>query len=341
MHAFKHIIDQAIELGVAAVFGAGDLIDVRKPSSEVIEFIRDEMCRLEEVNIPFYFIQGQHELAEPPWFLAAHRWPIWVDFETVEVEGYAVHGLDWTPADQLSTSLLAVPRGIDILLAHQVWEEFMGNLCGCEGSFSQVPTPIMFTGDFHSEQYREDFRGATGQMLTIISPGATNIRTINEPARHHYYLFGDDGWDRQQIPGRRVIGHTILSEDGLDGALETFQEVIESAIQGAKDDNLPDQLQMPIVWAKYPEDVPDAYDRLGAAAGDNCHLFRRPVHVVGDDVMVERQKRQEVVSGGLAGCLELIVNPKKEKKDYKVLTRLISCSDPKLELQSMRKERGL
>jgi len=341
MHAFEHIVREAIHRKVSAIFAAGDLIDVRKPPSDVIEFIRNKMSWLEKNSIPFYYIQGQHEFATPPWFSAIHDWPIWLDGTSVEVNGIRVRGLDWTPADRLSEALAGI-HNVDILVAHQVWEEFMGSIRGCEGSFSQVRAPVLFTGDYHSNQERDDFRGADGQKLTVISPGATNIRKIDEPAEHYFYTLDEAAkWTRHSIPGRQVLGYTITDEDGLDKLIGKLPDDIEKARR--KSDKLvhADALRTPIIWVKYVENIDNAYGRLEACIGDNGHFFARPVRAEDEAITVERKKRKEVMSNGLVGCLELLVAPKKEKQDYQALHRLLTCADPKLELQVMKKERGL
>ena len=203
MHAFRHLVDRAIHYKVACVFAAGDLIDVRRPSSEVAEFIRTQMERLECAQIEFHYIQGQHELSSPPWMAALHDWPKHLSEDAVVVDGdHEIYGLDWQPADQLAGKLAEVPESSDVLMAHQVWEDFMGDKAAFEGSFEQVPTETMFTGDFHKLRDME-VTGSKMQKLRVISPGATNMRAMGESSRKYYMLLHDDGsWHRKRIPTR-------------------------------------------------------------------------------------------------------------------------------------------
>ena len=81
--AFEQICDIAIANHVEAVFAAGDFFDVRKPPSEVINSVRANLSRLEDQSIAFYFIQGQHDLALPPWLNAVHDHPQWLHRNSV------------------------------------------------------------------------------------------------------------------------------------------------------------------------------------------------------------------------------------------------------------------
>ena len=121
-------IDKAIEHKVHNIFAAGDLIDVRRPPSEVAEFLRTQLDRL--ATISFRYIQGQHELSSPPWLSAISDNVQHLDGrEPVNVYGtggMSLIGIDWQPADKLAEKLEAIPDDVDILMAHQVWEDFMG-----------------------------------------------------------------------------------------------------------------------------------------------------------------------------------------------------------------------
>lgn len=340
MASFRHIVDRAIKLGVQAVIGAGDLIDVKKPPPEVVLFVREQMDRLREAGIAFYFTQGQHEYSpDTPWFSAIHQHPTWLNHRTIELGGINIFGLDWHTADKLNEAISMIPADTDVVVMHQVWEEFMGTYCICEGSLTSIPyARWVFTGDFHQNRELE-IMGADGQDLTVISPGSTNIRKIDEPTDKFYYVLREDRtWSRYQIPTRRKFELTIANEKDLGN----FQSTFDKHISEASDVAASAELMLPLCRVEYLDTLPDVYNAIKRATAGRCELFLKPRSERIDGVRIDKADFDRLTAdgGGLTSYLELAV-PKTDKR-YQLLLRLLDGkADPKLELQRMKKERGL
>lgn len=346
--AFQYICNVAIKYQIPYVFGAGDLIDVKKPAPEIVQFVRAQLDKLQEANIQFKFIQGQHEYAaDLPWFCAIHDWPDWINGKTVTIRSdyrpereYYVHGMDWHTADAVGSAMDQIPEDCHILLAHQVWEEFMGDKCGCECSFAQVPyVDTVFTGDFHQNK-RVKYRNAQGESMVVISPGSTNMRKIDEPVDKYFYILHEDyTWTRVLIPTRRKIEISIRTEEEL----ETFEERFEAALAETlefitKNLKAPSR---PLVRIIYNDELEQVYTRIKSATdGKNLELFLKPLPAsVPEEILIDRQNFNQAASQGLVGMLAVLVPT--DSSSYKILSRLIDSVDPKLELQLMKKERGL
>lgn len=342
MHAFSYICNFAIKHRIP-LFGAGDLIDVKKPSPEVVEFVRSRLAKLENAGCNFYFTQGQHEYsADLPWFCAIHAWPTWLNHKFVSIGSANVYGLDWRPADSVKTALSNIPEGVDILLCHQVWEDFMGQVTGCECAFSDVPVvDTIFTGDFHQNKLVKTI-GKDGQRMLVISPGSTNLRKINEPVDKYFYVLKQDyTWGKVQIPTRRRFDIEVLNE----AALAVFDETFEAAYQAALIDNqklkLPAHLSKPLCRIDYLDSLTGAYDKIKTTTTDRVELFLKQIPPPTlEPQLVDRDTFSASSSNGLMGMVGAVVD--KEHRVYKLLSRLLSPNvDLKAELLAIKKERGL
>ena len=83
--SFQWICDKAEKFGNPSaaspsfcVIAAGDLVEKKRNESGPVHFIRRRMEQLENgdpKSVGFYYIQGQHDMQDEPWFGSAHRWP--------------------------------------------------------------------------------------------------------------------------------------------------------------------------------------------------------------------------------------------------------------------------
>lgn len=335
-HAFEFVVNTAIERGARFLFCAGDMIDARRPSSAVARFLRTQMERCQRDGVGVLVVEGQHDLAQPPWFTAVHPHPQHLHDRRVEAGPFRVYGLNWTPADKLAAALQGVPE-CDILVAHQVWEEFMGTITSPEGSLTQVPhASVVVTGDYHKYAVKR-LHGADGQSLKVYSPGATHMRAIDEPEEHYLLLLYEDGrMTRMPIPGRVRLGLDTRDEgQPAENLVQRWQSNWRKRAE-----YLPEQLQKPLLRIRCFDTQQAELRRLTEELiGDQAHLFWD----VQTEVTAERAEKVQAGRAlrekGPAGCLPLVV-PKNDAR-YGPLLRLIQSPDPKAELQTMRQERGL
>jgi len=341
--AFEETCSIAIKKEVEAVFVAGDFWDARKPPSEVIDFVRGQLDRLEQADIAFYFIQGQHGLASPPWLSAVHGWPRWLHrSSTLLGSSINIYGIDWTPPERIGSQLKDVPPGTDILVMHQVWSDFMGDIAICECGFEDVPVATtLFTGDYHKAVYHgpdAGFKGASGQPLEIISPGSTNRRSIDEPQVKRVRLYSDDGsWSSVALRSRPFIAMDIANKGDLTKMAKKWSGFVAAVKERSTKIKLHQELQLPIVWVRCLETLEGAMSRVEEIVGDDAEIFFKRVPSA-DNVEGERRAaRREILDRGLLGCLELAV-PRDDKR-YVPLARLLNSLDADEELVLMRDER--
>lgn len=340
MLAWQYVRKHAQKLGVP-IIGAGDLIDVNKPPSAVVNFVRTEMEILEQSNIQFYYTQGQHELATPAWLMSAHSWPTHIHEALIELPKIIeVYGIDWTPADKLQEAIDKIPPDTDVLIMHQVWEEFMGHMISCEGSLTQLPeVDVVITGDFHSTEAIE-VTNTDGKTIKVYSPGASNIRSINEPPEKNFLVMYDD-LSVEILPiehTRKVLEFNLADPPDLTRLSKTWEDIKEDHLVTCKD--LPEELIKPLIWVKYAEDIPDVVTTIQELMGEFGHIFMKRIpEVDAEELVIKDAERQQILERGLSGGLDLLVE--KDSEHYLTLVRLLNSEDPKVDLQQLKQERGL
>ena len=353
IHSFRCVTSKAHELEVALI-AAGDLIDVRRPEPWVVNMLRMELDVLASDDIPFYYIQGQHELdRKNPWMSSIHSHAEHIHKRSIElgeiphshaynrvVNSVNIYGLDWTPADNLERELKEIPKSTDVFICHQVWHEFMGDIA-YEGTLRDICAPWVFTGDFH-ENKELLVENVFGNSTRVISPGSTNIRRINEsPKKYAYILYDDLSWERFSIPTRYLLRYEIYKEADLDKAEADIPVQLETTVvEHNLSLGLPEQLQAPIIDVKYSDKVDNVWSRLNKVCGKDSHLFLRVVAASDDDdLSVEQQQFQEILDEGPEACLQLLLDS--DADIYKLGLRFIQSQNFEEEILAARGERGL
>lgn len=318
-HAFEQICDYAIEHQLPMV-AAGDLIDRRINSAAPIGFLRRQLDRLRDAQIPFFFIQGQHELQPTPWLSEIHEWPIWLHDVYANIGGRVVYGLDWQPHDKVANCLDRVPEDCDALVLHQVCHEFMGSIAPAEISLVQVPwASLVVVGDYHVHR-RISLAGKQGQSLSVLSPGSTHLRAINEESVKRFFVVYDD-LSAQSVPlqTRPLIDRLVLSDDDLDDLVATIRDEILA-------DTGPSEspVRKPIVRVRYSPDLRDPYRRICEAVGNTGHLF---ASVYADEKEGEWEEGDEtfdeVSQLGLVGCLPALLPEEQDPQLFSFVRSLL------------------
>lgn len=354
IHAFRFIVNHVKKLASGPddipVFCAGDFWDDRKPASEVIETVRKLLDRLRKHGGWLYYIQGQHDLADPPWLNAISNYPEHLHGRSLVLPGRpqeVIYGLDWTPGHQLAKRLAEIPPETTILMCHQVWEDLMGSHVRSEGAFHQIPhVHTVFTGDYHACRFLTKFHGASGQPLTVVSPGSTNLRSITEtPAKFFFVLDSRMNWNPVRIPTRPVVYAEVTSEQQLQDFMKTWPSRLSKAKTRATARRLPEELSRPILYVRYwqtPEldHLQVAIDQLVA---DQAFVFYKPLSAKeedgGEDSLtgLNRKERRRILEAGVAGCLHLALDP--AHPEYETLKSLICSRDPAIILQELHQQR--
>lgn len=332
-HSFEQTVDYCIRNELDLIL-PGDVLDKQRPDPHTIRFLCNQINRFAKYNRKkmIFFTQGQHELdRDTPWLNAVHMFPLWLHEQTFKLHGINLYGLDWTPADSIHAKLDAIPLKTDVLMCHQVWQEFMGDRAGkYECSFADVPhARLVLTGDFHTAR-QLDVTGKTGQKMRVLSPGSACMQSISEPATKYFHVLHDDLTTTHiRLKTRQMFDYYLESGDQLDKFL--MEEIERIQLQ----DGVPDNIRMPIVRVRYSDQIANAYALLHEALRDRCHLWLDAVKRETETIQIDTEKAKAVAEGGLKACINLLDQLGDLTKD---LHTLLDSNQPHEELLRMREQ---
>jgi hypothetical protein len=351
-HSLAQIVDYCVEPGMnLPLIAGGDLFDKPDPDPVSVNVMCREMDKMQEAGLPVYFIQGQHErvrrnLGEdhgrPEW-MRVHPWPTHVHGQTFEIDGETFYGLDWTPKEHIEEAFDNIPDEASVLVAHQVWSEFMGGWIPseCELSMLLVRAPQIkhvLTGDFHEHTEACYPAGADVDELTMYSPGSISMRSISEPSNKFFYHFRNG--DISSEPGHSMSHHNLETRHFEEVTIEhedDFHELSVLVNQGEHLDSLPEVIAKPLLRVSYLDTIPDVYNRIHATVGDQAYLFTKPVSEESDVPDITDAARHEVIDRGLEGALSLVIEDPNDPV-YQTALRLLGSDDPSNLISEMQRE---
>jgi hypothetical protein len=338
-HAFRQITQFAIDNELPLI-GAGDLLDKRVNEPDPIVFLQRQLKELAHREIPFYFIQGQHEFDDTPWLELGHT-AIHLHEQVLTLGDLEIHGLDYQGADKLKEKLDNLPDSADVLVAHQVWSDFMGDIALPQGAFADVPhVGTLITGDLHKCIFKK-FEGKGGQDLRVFSPGAGCQMNISEPSKHHFGVLNEDGYiDVVNLTSRKFDEFVCINNDDVEELLENVNAYLEGAAEFASDNGLPPELHTPLWRVEYSHRVSDLPRRLGKIVGERAHLFWKELPQEREESKILEQvpdlRKGEALT--LETCLPQELDPKEEPEAYALAARVLDAEDPELEANRWLKE---
>jgi len=338
--AFKQIIDRAVKLEVD-VIGAGDLLDKQSNRADVITFLYRQLDRLAKKGKKFYYTQGQHDFDDPPWF-SGHEAAEHLHRQTLEFGEVTVYGLDWQPTGKLQEEFAEIPEGVDMLIAHQVWGDWMGDIAAPQGTFAQVPGHIKYlvTGDLHQWKL-EKKKNADGEKMIVCSNGATTQQKRDEPDEHFYSLFYPDlRFEQCKLKSRVVIDAGLMAKsEDLDKFITEFEAELAAAEQRAAGGDYPPEIVKPYLNIEAKSVVTDALRRIEKAVGDRAIL--RFKSRVPEEKTAAYQKAAKVGKGEAVTPLSLLkdeVDKSESPNTYELCERLLLASDKEMEFALWRSE---
>lgn len=333
-YAWEQVIERALELKKTSpafthVFLAGDVFNSKQPDPATVSMFRKGCAKLNKQDIVIGVIQGNHDWRPVPWATAICPYVKHLHQKTIKVGKLTVAGLDYL-ADELVDLALAAMEPADILLCHQRWAEFAFE--GAMLSIKNIPWKCqVFSGDTHK---RILLRKDLNNVSVAISPGATYMRKSDEPAEHFLFELTQEGrWLQYPLQSRRVLRQELQTDDEVDVFLDNLPEALNKLADSAKE--LPEQLRTPIVVIRPGKLGPKAKHRVMAALRGVAHLFWSTVAEDDDEEAV-----QEAAAGGSTAFLEAAQQRFKKKPiTFGMLKRIWNSSNPREELNLMRKEK--
>lgn len=315
------------------LLAAGDLFDSHdQDDSSAVKFAVGEMQRMADRELPVLYIQGQHErvrsapwLSLSPWPQYAHRqiWKIPTDSELI------YYGITFTRKDDLQAEFDQVPPDTDVLMMHQVWVDFMGEHIGGECRFADVPhAKLLLTGDFHKHKVVKT-TGASGQKLTVVSPGSTCLRSLDEdPDKAVFILYDDLSVESVPLRTRRLYRRKLNCDDELG---ELLTEIEDGAF--VQDPYLAVAIVKPILEVVYDSAIPNVSKHL-TALSDAFHLILKPFR--NDGFEYDELPGKIELKRGLEGNLKSRLTP--DSPEFSLASRLLQSDNPAQTLTEIEKE---
>ena len=298
--AVNQIADLAISNHLP-VIAAGDIFDSYKPDSESANLVAIALSRLNEHDLPVYFVQGDHEHQPVPWLLSLGANAKWLHDRITSFGGLRFFGLDFREPSKVSKALSEVPP-VEVLITHQKWRDYLGDTRG-DCWMHEVPAvKLLYTGDFHQTDERV-ITSTTGNSFQAISSGSICLQDVGEKPQKYVAILHDDlsiGWVPLRCRGYHRTN--IYTEDQL----ETFCDIIDACLE--PEAGLPEELQQNIICIKHPRAL-NVYNRVYPLIQGRAHLFLLPQVEEEEVVRIDGEKLEESVQGGLVGCLPLVAVP--------------------------------
>lgn len=275
--AFQQIVDHAVRTRAMFVVIAGDISDKQTQRSEPVAALFRGFDKLRDAEIPVYYLQGQHDYDTPPW-PAGHAWPTHLHKLHLDIDGETqMYGLDFQPFGKLQDELAEVPRGGNLLIAHQGWEEWLGFDNAPQGSFAQVPghVEMLYTGDLH-KLVNERNKNADGVKMLTVSSGATTQRKADETDEHWFMAFDPKRkvFVRQPLKSRIFIDWSLMTQPAhVDRFMDTFAAELAVAQQKAAAGDYPDGMLKPRLRVTYSASLEDVVRRVTKLVGNQVEFL--------------------------------------------------------------------
>lgn len=271
-YSFEQIVDYCIEHKLPLILG-GDILEKKQNLARPIAKLCHGLTRMQNANVLAYYIQGNHEFdRNAPW-LSVHPWPIHLHDTGVMFGDFNVYGLDWHPKGEIQEAFQTlVPEDTDILITHQVWKDFMGEIGRTECELTDVHhARVVLAGDFH---VTKDVQGvnAQGRPIRMFSPGSTAMQDMSESPDKFFFVVGAEGGnivvEPVQLKTRRFANYVVKDIETLD-RLCAGQLVKDIQAMNA---DLPPDIAKPLIRIRFDKRLPDAFLRLTTAVSHFAHI---------------------------------------------------------------------
>ena len=186
LFSLYNILNLADQLQLPVVF-AGDIFDTKMISSELFSHVFE--IRKLFPNVDLYYVNGNHDSANPSWLSHLPNNVIKLGKDPVIINGLEVCGLDYQLVSDFEDALRDVYPYADVLITHQTYTCFFNTSSAIDVKLLANRKTVI-SGDYHKllDYY------LTGDIPThVISPGNASKCTVAESYPHVLLMYaGDD-----------------------------------------------------------------------------------------------------------------------------------------------------
>lgn len=250
---FEQVVDQAIRLrdegAIRYLFLLGDLFDTINPHTSLIAFVRKQLERCQEANLPVYYIDGNHDKRTTPWLEAIHDWPQYVgDGKPFHPTGCPVMAaLDYNDATTVEDWCAQLDSEVEVIFLHQQCRQYMDIPGMWDFDLAWVPTTVkrVIMGHVH-EPWTHEF----GDDQIAYYTGSTHLRAIDQQHPKSALLLRKNlEVDRVTLQERYIRHYNVASAEDL--------QPITSELDAVTSHVLP-----PVIRLYFIHEMKDAVDQL-------------------------------------------------------------------------------
>jgi DNA repair exonuclease SbcCD nuclease subunit len=335
-YAWKQIVQIAANEQVDLVILAGDVLDKQMNNAETISYLYKglEFLTSSKIPIPLLFIQGQHDFqSKTPWintgsFNTGLRQHLQGDDCFELVEPWVLAGTDFLQEEEFQAYLKSDSAlQANILVCHQVWKDFMGDVGKPQACFDDVPSNIklLITGDYHDTICRKH------NDMIVLSPGSTHLRSLSEPQDKNVFivtLTDDIKVDIVPLLSRRL--YTINKFD--TDVLVKIQQCLEGNEQYVTENDIPEEIRTPIIYCIHNKDQSDLVQMCNQAYQDKAHLFYKVIKDNGEEISVDEFSEYQKLT--LQSCLDNFIDKNRDPEAYNLALAFLSSPEHELVLHN-------
>ena len=330
-YSFEQIIAYCIEHRLPLVMG-GDILEKKQNLARPIAKLCAGLTEMQNEELEVFYIQGNHEYdRHSPW-LSVHSWPIHIHNVPYNIRGAQVYGLDWLPRGEIQDAFKQVPASTEILITHQVWKDFMGNLGRTDCELTDVHhVQLVLAGDFHVTKVAEGVN-AHGKPIKMLSPGSTAMQDMGEDSHKSFFVICRHEeqivFAPKKLKTRDVINYVVKDAELLDELCAgKLVKEINLLAENAKAGGYHTDIQKPLVRIKFDKRLPDAYLRLMTAVGDSAHMF---CEAINDKTYVKQPGTRASAKNDLLTALTDLIP--ENSAAYRLAAVMLAAEDPSKEL---------
>lgn len=330
-YSFEQIIDYCIANRLALVLG-GDVLEKKQNLARPITKLCEGLSRMQAADLKVYYIQGNHEYDRNASWLSVHPWAAHLHEKSALIGDATVYGLDWLPRGEIQEAFKRIHAGMDILVTHQVWRDFMGDVGRTECELTDVhDVQIVLAGDFHVTKVIEGVN-AQGKPIKMLSPGSTAMQDMGETHEKFFFVIGrQDGqivFKPERLKTRGVVQHVVKDQETLDDLCAgKLVNEIHALIENAKSAGHHTDIQKPLVRVKFDKNLPDAYLRIVTCVGDSAHLF---CEAITEKSAARANIGRDFAKNDLLQAVADLIGD--DNESYKLAAALLASDDPGKEM---------